>query len=218
MDNIKKTINYVNKIFNQSDYYRERPLEKEYRVNHTFRVAGIGKTIAKKEGLDEEAMVIGCLLHDISYIEAFNSKEDWLNHGRNAAKMAREYLKDIALDDDLKQEIIYGIAIHVDDLADFEGERTVLSESIGEADNIDRFGKYRMYEGLKNSDLDKLSLYEQIDFLNERMKNLNKLKSIQHKTKTSNQMWQSNLDDQINYYQALQKQLETSFEDALMDE
>ncbi|MDA3931376.1 MAG: HD domain-containing protein [Tenericutes bacterium] len=220
MDNIKKTIKFLQDEFYRTNnkYYKENPHQREYRLNHTYRVASIGKEIAIKEDLNVKAAIIGCLLHDISYIEPFNAKEDWLNHGRNAAKIAREYLKTISMDESLKQEIIYGIAIHVDDMADFDGERTILAETIGEADNIDRLGKYRMYEALKNSDLDKMTLKEKLVFIEERILNLKKLKLTQHKTKTSNDLWQANLDDQINYYQALNNQLKNSYEDVLMDE
>ena len=48
-----------------------------------------------------------------------------------------------------------GIAIHVDDEADFEGERTALALTIGDCDNIDRFDTYRymiicVHKSLKN--------------------------------------------------------------------
>ena len=38
-----------------------------YRIEHTYRVANIGREIAVKEGFDETEMVIACLLHDVSY-------------------------------------------------------------------------------------------------------------------------------------------------------
>jgi len=46
-------------------------------------------------------------------------------------------------------EICYGIAIHVDGKSDFKGEKTPLALSIGDADNIDRFDVYRIYDGLR---------------------------------------------------------------------
>ena len=47
----------------------------------------------------------------------------------------------------------YGIAIHIDDEADFEYERTPLAMSVGDADNIDRYDAYlRLYESLHVAD------------------------------------------------------------------
>src|SRR5690625_5120751 len=103
-----------------------------------MRVAYIGRQIAKGEGFDQEVLVIGCLLHDLSYVQYFVEEDDWLNHGRNAAKLARPFLETLSLSSAQVDEICYGIAIHVDDEADFKGERSPLALSIGDADNIDR--------------------------------------------------------------------------------
>lgn len=91
--NIEKTINFLKEQFDKSSYMINNPKEKRYRFEHTIRVANIGKEIAGKEGLNEEALILGCLLHDIGYVNKFNSEEDWINHGRNAAKIARPFLK-----------------------------------------------------------------------------------------------------------------------------
>nr|WP_255810122.1 hypothetical protein [Treponema denticola] len=96
-------------------------------------------------------MIIACLLHDVSYCEEFCGKEDWLNHGRNAAKISYPFLKELGLPEDRINDICYGIAIHVDDKADFEGERTPFALTVGDADNIDRFDVYRIYETLHNN-------------------------------------------------------------------
>jgi uncharacterized protein len=114
------------------------------------------------------------------------------------------------MEDKLKQELLYGIAIHVDDKADFEGERTILAETIGEADNIDRFDKFRLYEALLESDLKSMTLDKQMSFAENKINRLTKLKTITHKTVTSNQLWNEKLDYQINYFQALLEQLNTS--------
>ena len=58
------------------------------------------------------------------------------------------------------QEICYGIAIHVDDKADFEGERTPLALSVSDADNLDRFDAYRIYQGLEFKVYSKIPLHE----------------------------------------------------------
>lgn len=210
MTNIEKTKEFLIKAFDESEYYKDKKDEKDYRLNHTFRVANIGKLIASQEDIDEEALVIGCLLHDVSYVMDFTTKEEHINHGRTSAKMARDFVYSLDMEQHLKDELLYGIAIHVDDKADFEGNRTVLAETISECDNIDRFDKYRLYEALLYSDLTKKTLEEQLEFCRSKVTRLNEIKKYVFKTKTSNHLWQSNLDYQIEYFTLLQKQLEGS--------
>jgi len=210
MSNIDKTIKYVQDLFDKSEYLKDKPKQKEYRLEHTYRVASIGKEIAQKENLDIDVLVVGCLLHDISYIYEMESEDDSLNHGRKSAQIAREFVMGLDMDAKLKNELLYGIAIHVDDKADFEGERTVLAESIGEADNIDRFDRYRLYENLLYSNLSNMSLDEQMGYASKRVERLKNLKKYVFRTKTSNRMWNEKLDYQIGYYEGLLEQLQKS--------
>ena len=210
MSNIDKTIKYVQDLFDKSEYLKDKPKQKEYRLEHTYRVASIGKEIAQKENLDIDVLVVGCLLHDISYIYEMESEDDSLNHGRKSVQIAREFVMGLDMDAKLKNELLYGIAIHVDDKADFEGERTVLAESIGEADNIDRFDRYRLYENLLYSNLSNMSLDEQMGYASKRVERLKNLKKYAFRTKTSNRMWNEKLDYQIGYYEGLLEQLQKS--------
>jgi len=210
MSNIDRTIKYVQDLFDKSEYLKDKPKQKEYRLEHTYRVASIGKEIAQMENLDIDALVVGCLLHDISYIYEMASEEDSMNHGRKSAQIAREFVMGLDMDEKLKNELLYGIAIHVDDKADFEGERTALAESIGEADNIDRFDRYRLYENLLYSNLSNMSLDEQMKFASKRVERLKNLKKYVFRTKTSNRMWNEKLDYQIGYYEGLLEQLQKS--------
>ncbi len=207
MDNVKKTIEYVLDLFDKSEFLKDKHLAKQYRLDHTFRVASIGKEIALKEGLNVEATVIGCLLHDISYIYEMKSREDRKGHGRKSAQIVREFVLRLDMNDNLKHELLYGIAIHVDDKSDFEGERTVLAETIGEADNIDRFDRYRLYENLTDSNLDSMSLDKQLEFTSKKISGITSLKEYVFKSETSNQMWNEKLDYQIDYYKGLLVQL-----------
>ncbi len=207
MSNIKKTINYLIDLFEKSEFLKDKPQAKQYRLEHTYRVASIGKEIATKEGLDIEATIIGCLLHDISYIYEMKTREDRTGHGRKSAQIAREFVMNLDMNNNLKHELLYGIAIHVDDKADFEGDRTVLAETISEADNIDRFDRYRLYENLVDSNLDNMCLDEQLDFASKKISRIIALKEYIFKSETSNQMWNEKLDYQIDYYKGLLVQL-----------
>lgn len=88
---------FLRRKFDGSEYFSDKPSEKEYRYEHSVRVANIGKYIAEKEGLDAEAMVVACLLHDISYCGKFKDSEDYRNHGRYSAKLRARFLRSLAL-------------------------------------------------------------------------------------------------------------------------
>ena len=77
--------------------------------------------------------------------------------------MARPFLETLDLSPEQVDEICYGIAIHVDDQADFPGERSPLALSIGDADNIDRFDVYRIHEQLSQASFLTLPYGEQLD-------------------------------------------------------
>lgn len=215
MNKIEKTIVFLNNLFDQSEHLKDKPLDKQYRLEHTYRVASIGKFIAMEEQLDVEATVIGCLLHDISYIYPMETRSEWINHGRKSASMCKDFVNQLEMKSNLKQELLYGIAIHVDDISDFDGERTLLAETIGEADNIDRFDKYRLYEALVESKLNEKTLQNQIEYVSHRITRLEELKTIVHKTKTSNRLWNEKLDFQISFYSGLLHQLKTSIDTTL---
>lgn len=208
--NINLTINFLKEQFDKSKYMSENPESKKYRLEHTMRVANIGKVIAENEGLDVEALTIGCLLHDISYINAFNIEEDWLNHGRNAAKIARPFLETLQLSENQINEICYGIAIHVDDKSDFSGEPTALAVSIGDCDNIDRFDVFRIYENLENKLFSQLPYHEQMEYILKYIDGLNRLKNMKMATNTAKKMWTDKINFQIQFYERMKAQFESS--------
>lgn len=180
--------------------------EKRYRYEHSLRVAEIGRRIAKSEGLNEEILALGCILHDVS---TFDSMENPKEHGRVSAKTSREFLKSLDLQEEKIEEICYGIAIHVDDKADFEGERTVLSESIGDSDNIDRFDVYRIYENLQYLKFDEMLLNDKLEHVNKVIQKLNGYREMKFTTKTATIMWVDKVTFQIEFYKRLREQLQS---------
>ena len=54
---IRRTEQFLKEKFSQSEYFKEHPQEMAYRLEHSYRVANIGKQIAEKEGMDVTAMV-----------------------------------------------------------------------------------------------------------------------------------------------------------------
>lgn len=207
---VQLAMDFLKKRFDESEYFADKKSEKDYRFEHSVRVANIGKIIAEKEGMDSDAMVIACLLHDISYINEFKTREEARNHGRYSAKIARPFLEEIGIEPEIIEEICYGIAIHVDDEADFPGERTAFALSVGDADNIDRFDAYRIFENLKWVKYDEMSLPEKNEHVNKVIERLESYKNLDFATETGKKMWIEKLDYQIGFYKKLLAQIKNS--------
>ena len=206
---IRKTEDFLKRTFDDSEYLSSHPDAKAYRLEHTYRVANIGRIIAAKEGFDETETVIACLLHDISYCEEFD-ETGWLNHGRRAAQIARPFLAELGLAEDRVNDICYGIAIHVDDKADFDGERTPFALSVGDADNIDRFDAYRIHEILSRDGFTEMSFDEKLECVTKRIAKLRELKDMPVGTAAAKELWTSRLDYYIGFYEKLLSQFENS--------
>ena len=207
---VRRTEAFLKDTFASSAYLREHPTEGNYRLEHSYRVANIAKRIADKEGFDVTQAVIAGLLHDISYCEEMVTNEDWKNHGRRSAAIARPFLDDLGLTSDAVNEICYGIAIHVDDQADFAWERTAFSETIGDADNIDRFDAYRIYETLQHQKFSELPLAEKKEKVAAVLEKLNRFKGMELGTATAKEIWLQRLDYYISFYEKLRAQLANS--------
>lgn len=206
---IRKTEEFLKRKFEASAYLNEHPEAKAYRIEHTYRVANIGREIAEKEGFDETEMVIACLLHDIAYCEEFG-EDGWKEHGRRSARIARPFLEELGLPESRVNDICYGIAIHVDEKADFPGENTPFALSVGDADNIDRFDAYRIHEALNRDSFLQMSYEEKNEYLGKRLSRLRELRTIPFGTKTADELWRSRLDFYIVFFQKLADQLERS--------
>jgi uncharacterized protein len=194
---IKKTEAFLQEMLQKSPYFEEHPAALDYRLEHSYRVANIGRTIAQGEGFSETDMVVA-------------GKEDWLNHGRRAAELARTFLESEDLAAERIAAICYGIAIHVDDEADFPGERTPFAESVGDADNIDRFDAYRIYEILQMKEFSEMSLSDKETLVNTTLSRLTELQEMKLGTKTAQAIWHERLNFYREFYLKLQEQLANS--------
>ena len=207
---ITKTEAFLKETFAASAYLQSNPTDRDYRLEHSYRVANIAKAIAKAEGFDVTYAVIAGLLHDIAYCEEMVTREDRLNHGRRSAAIARPFLKSLGLPADAVNEICYGIAIHVDDEADFEWDRTPFCETVGDADNIDRFDVYRIYESLQYSQFSEMPLAEKLERVNSTIDKLTRYKEMKLGTETAKKLWIEGLDYQLGFYAKLKAQLDNS--------
>ena len=206
---IEKTEAFLKQKFDAAVYLNDHPDARAYRIEHTYRVANIGREIAREEGFDETELVIACLLHDVSYCEEFG-ENGWLEHGRRAARIARPFLSELGLAEDRIRDICYGIAIHVDDAADFPGERTPFALSVGDADNIDRFDVYRIHETLVNDGFLGMEFAQKLQYSQKRLARLRELLEMPMGTRTAEKLWKTRLDYSISFYEKLVEQLQRS--------
>ena len=207
---ITKTEAFLNDTFTASTYLQSHPTDRDYRLEHSYRVANIAKAIAEAEGFDVTNAVIAGLLHDIAYCEEMVTREDRMNHGRCSATITRPFLESLGLSADAVNEICYGIAIHVDDEADFQWERTPFSETVGDADNIDRFDAYRIYETLEYLKFSEMNLADKREKVASTIEKLNRFKEMKLGTATAKNLWIQRLDYYIGFYEKLKAQLDNS--------
>lgn len=208
-ERIRKTEAFLKEKLDSGAYLAARPAAKAYRLEHSYRVANIGRQIARKAGFDETEMTIACLLHDVSYCEEFG-ENGWQEHGRRAAAIARPFLASLALAEDRIADICFGIAIHVDDKADFDGERTPFALTIGDADNIDRFDAYRIHETLLNDGFLEKSLEEKRAICVSRLARLREMKEMPLGTRAAEEIWRERISFYITFYEKLLAQLSSS--------
>ena len=209
-DAITKTETFLKDTFKSSEYLRANPSDHDYRLEHSYRVANIAKRIAINEGFDVNCAVIAGLLHDISYCEEMKDRNDWINHGRRSAQIARHFLESLGLTTDEINDICYGIAIHVDDQADFDWTRSTFCETVGDADNIDRFDAYRIYETLQNQKFSAMPLNKKEETAVQMLEKLRKSREIKLSTGTAQDLWLERLDYYISFYEKLAQQLRNS--------
>ncbi|HEX7620869.1 MAG TPA: HD domain-containing protein [Anaerolineales bacterium] len=164
----------------------------EYRWKHTLRVAQFGKVIAENEAADVELIVAACLLHDIAWFDtnADNSRE----HGRLGAQIARPVLESLGYNESKLENICYSIANHVDE----DNPDTLEAKILSDADNVDRFGPYRILQWCfaDIEDYDKLAAK-----LNERIHRLDQYRKKNPLfTTTGQQLFAEQLNLQIRFF------------------
>ena len=75
MDNemIAGTEAFLRQTFADSAYFRNNPKDRDYRLEHSYRVANIAKNIAEAEGFDVTHAVIAGLLHDCAKLPSYQA-------------------------------------------------------------------------------------------------------------------------------------------------
>ncbi len=96
--------------------------------------------IAENEDADVELVVASCILHDIAWFDtnSDNSRE----HGRIGSEKAKPILESLGYNKEQIDTICYAISTHVDE----DNPETLEAKIISDADNVDRFGPYRILQ------------------------------------------------------------------------
>ena len=164
----------------------------DYRWKHTLRVAQFGKVIAENEAADVELVVAACLLHDIAWFDtdAENNRE----HGRIGAEKAQPFLESLGYNRKQIKNICYSIASHVDE----DNPNTLEAKVVSDADNVDRFGPYRILQWCFSdiNDYEKLA-----NKLNERIQRLEQYREDNPlSTPTGPQLFAEQLNLQLRFF------------------
>ena len=186
-----------------------KPEDGYYRYTHTLRVADIGRRIARAENLDEEMLVLGCLLHDIGYV-ACKNRTDFADHGLKSARIAESFLLEQGYDPVKTESICYGIRIHTQ--ADEERLRpaTPLEDSVSDADNIDRFDAWRFSRSLYWDGLDKMTVKQMKNLAATRCSRMEQLRNLRFATETGRQLWFEKLELWTEFYRRLEWQMDAT--------
>ena len=184
--------------------------QRFYRYEHSLRVASIGAYIAREEGLDEEAMICACLLHDAAYFRGFRDRQEWVDHGRNSALIARPVFEELGFPEDMVEQMCFGISTHVDEEKDFPRPWTIFERTIRNADDIDRYDVYRLYETLQMGHFEELPLSDKLAFLENRLDILKNGPEPAMVTETAQKLWDDHLNYQIGFIERMIRQIRSS--------
>jgi putative nucleotidyltransferase with HDIG domain len=191
------TLDYLNESYQKRSQKDKANLNRylsgvDYRWQHTLRVAQFGKVIAENESADVVLVVAACLLHDIAWFDtnADNNRE----HGRIGAEKAQPFLESLGYNRKQIKSICYSIASHVNE----NNPNTLEAKIVSDADEVDRFGPYRILQWCFSDihDYDKLA-----DKLSERIQRLEQYREENPLfTSTGQQLFAEQINLQLRFF------------------
>lgn len=173
-----------------------------YRWEHIRRVTAYGLQLALAEGADPELAQAACLLHDVAHFDPIESYKD---HGRLGAQISRPFLLELGYPPEQVEAMCYAIAVHVDGVAGYDKPAApgvdLLASLVSDADNIDRFGVYRILQWCAPGMADLPALAEK---LRQRLPRLQAyLENNPLETASGRALFAVQLQRQIAFFQAL---------------
>lgn len=198
----RKSVDFLREKLNSSDKIDE--IEKQYRFEHSLRVASIARAIAEKEKQDVLITTLAAILHDVGKFDT----EINADHGRVSADVARPFLETLGLTSGQVDKIHYCIAVHVDGKAGYEFENIGEAETVSDSDNIDRFGVYRIYQGMCWDKTETTPAAELVEKYSVKIEKMIRFRDeFKLYTPTANAMFRHNLNIQIEFYKNLVEEL-----------
>jgi HD superfamily phosphodiesterase len=136
-----------------------------------------------------------------------------IDHSRVSAEIANKFLLTLPLTDKQVNDICYCIARHCDGEAGYDYIPISETDVVEDADNIDRFGRYRIIQALHYDDFDTMSLTEKISYCNQKIEKLNRYTTIDMGTPTGKKLFNEACKIQLNYFQMLLEEFMFTSED-----
>ncbi len=164
----------------------------DYRWQHTLRVAQFGKVIAENESAHVELVLAACLLHDMAWFDT--DVENNREHGRLGAEKARPFLENLGYSSKHIKNICYSIAAHVDD----DNPNTLEAKVVSDADNVDRFGPYRILQWCFSDIRDYEKLATKLDERIQRLEQYREENPLY--TPTGQQLFAEQLNLQLRFF------------------
>ncbi len=212
-EKLQKAYQYLQECFDKSEYYKlpEHAERKRYRLEHSIRVCKAGLRIAESEGFDaehKEAIQIACLLHDIGYsIDELQEGKNMKKHGPVGAEFVRPFLESLGYTGKLLEDMVFGIAIHQYVKSDIEGDRNPFTLTVANADDIDRFGPYRVALAFERDSISQKEHQEKLNYIWDKIGFYKwNLEAQEFGTETAKKIITEEIQTQINFYQALSDQ------------
>jgi uncharacterized protein len=112
-------------------------------IEHIKQTVNVTKYLAKKEGADINKCLVAAWLHDISkYKENKENKDEHVDHGTDAAIVAKTFLLNLGFALEDVDDICYAIDRHNKD-----GKKTKESKILWDADKLRSLGAYGVLNG-----------------------------------------------------------------------
>jgi len=204
-DLYKKAAEFLKETLNNCEQIDSK--EKKYRYEHSMRIANIANYIAEQEEQDVTVTTVAAILHDVGKFDTDINAD----HGRVSADVAMAFLAKSGLTDKQISDIHYSIATHVDGNAGYDYDSIPEAETVSDADNIDRFGVYRIYQILQ---YDKAETVPALDLAHMYQEKNIKRKDFKEKyrlsTVTANRLFQRNLQIQADFFDNLVNELNST--------
>lgn len=199
------TEEYLRRVFDESDNF-ESDVLKNKRMESSVRTARIGREIALAEGMDPDYIAIACLLLDISFAVPFTDN-DYNNHGRDSGMIAKTFLPDLDIDEDIIENILYAIAKHADGDAGYEGNDNIITDIVSYADKIEKYSPVKLFENLESIGFPDMELDEKIEIVSNMLSRLSELENEKFNLESAKSLWMDNIGFQEVFYRKLHKQL-----------